>query len=479
MLFKKLIHTPILLSLVLTSCAGQLPSPSLVEHPVTMREPSSSDTYENLNTSFEMMMNSDSPEKEFSDYLLRLKSLFLRAEANLADFDHELDDSITNSSAVSFENSKSYKKLIIMWGLSHRLKDKIIFHYLKLTDMSYDKTLSSEKRNLAKSILHKFKMKLDSHDPMEKITFDELKITLALAIKERKGINSKALTPAETPATSFKDDNEKLSVLRQFRAKMRLMGKAETSLDDELNQKIEGDSEKLQLVDQAGREPQSEAKFYPSTGPNGNVMGLIFPKNVWALTYDDGPNPVHTPVILKNLEDLGIKATFFWLAENVIRYQSVVDMVKEKGMPRENHSWTHPQLPKLDAAGLNKEIIQSTEVDTKAYGEKIRFFRCPYGAGNSVPRIRQMIADLDMIHVFWNVDTLDWQDKDPDSIVARAQKQMKAAGHGVILFHDIHPQSVIASKKLVEWSLTQKGTPNEIRWVTLPEIVDEMNGVEK
>ena len=89
-----------------------------------------------------------------------------------------------------------------------------------------------------------------------------------------------------------------------------------------------------------------------------------------------------------------------------------------------------------------------------------------------------MIADLGMIHVFWNVDTLDWQDKDPDSIVARAQKQMKTEGHGVILFHDIHPQSVIASKKLVEWTKTLKGTENEIRWVTIPEIINEMNGVK-
>ncbi|MGZ3789879.1 MAG: polysaccharide deacetylase family protein, partial [Bacteriovorax sp.] len=257
------------------------------------------------------------------------------------------------------------------------------------------------------------------------------------------------------------------------------MGRSELNYNDELNQTIDKEADQLQLVDSKVREPQSELKFYPSTGPNGNVMGLIFPKNVWALTYDDGPNPVHTPAILKNLEDLGIKATFFWLAGNVVRYQSVVDMVKEKGMVRANHSWSHPQLPKLDAAGLQKEIVQSTQVETKSYGEKIKFFRCPYGAGNSVPRIRQMIADLDMIHVFWNVDTLDWQDKDPDSILARAKKQMQAAGHGVILFHDIHPQSVIASRKLVEWSKTLKGTANEIRWVTLPEIVDEMNGVKK
>jgi peptidoglycan/xylan/chitin deacetylase (PgdA/CDA1 family) len=297
-------------------------------------------------------------------------------------------------------------------------------------------------------------------------------------LKERQSLTTKSLDPADAPVENFKNEQEKLKTLRQYRDQLRNLGKIEQDSNNELTQKIERDSEKLTIMDQSGRVPQSELKFKPSIGPEGNVYGLAFPKNVWALTYDDGPNPKYTPEILKNLETLGIKATFFWLAENVIRYQSIVDLVKEKGMPRENHSWTHPQLPKLDDAGLRKEIIQSTEVDTKAYGEQPRFFRCPYGAGNSVPRVRKMIADLNMIHVFWNVDTLDWQDKDPDSIVARAKKQMEVAGRGVILFHDIHPQSVIASKKLVEWSQTLKDQ-NAIRWVTLPEIVDEMNGAEK
>ena len=466
---------PLLLSLMLTSCAAyKVQGP--MHAPPSVREPSSSDDEVNLNKGFEAMMNAQDPEKEFVDYLSRLKSIFVRAESNLAEFDHELDEAVAASTSLSFDNSKTYKKLIILWGLSHRLEDKIIFHYLKLTDMAYDKSIPSDKRKLAKNIIRKFKGKLDSKDPMEKISFDELKVHIAAAIKERKGISTKSINPDELPANNFKDDAEKLTTLRAYRTQLQALGKAEQESNDELALKIESDSEKLQLVDQStGREPQSNLKFYSSPGPNGNVMGLIFPKNVWALTYDDGPNPTHTPAILKNLETLGIKATFFWLAENVIRYQSVVDLVKEKEMVRANHSWSHAQLPKLDTAGLQKEIVQSTEVETKAYGEKPKFFRCPYGAGNSVPRIREMIAGLDMIHVFWNVDTLDWQDKDPDSIVERAKKQMLAAGHGVILFHDIHPQSVIASRKLVEWSQIQKGD-NAIRWVTIPEIVNEMNG---
>jgi len=481
---KKELSATVMLSLILTSCSTlTLPEKSKTQiemsEKISVRAPSSSESEENLSASFAMLMNAESPEKEFLDYLSGLKSIFLRAEAYLADFDRELDNAVAANSAIQFESSKSYKKLIVMYTLSHRLKNKITYHYLSLTDMAYDKSLSAEKRKLAKTILSKFKKKLDSKDPIEKISFDELKYEIALSLRERQGILSNASKPAVITANNFKSENEKVSVLRRYRKTMREIGKIESESGDELSQKVDAISEQLQFVDASGREPKSELTFFPSVTSSGNVMGLVFPKGVWALTYDDGPNPVHTPVIAKNLEELGIKATFFWLAENVVRYQSIVDMIGEKGHSRANHSWSHAQLPKLDGAGLQKEIVQSTSVEEKAYGEKLRFFRCPYGAGNSVTRIRQMIANLNMIHVFWNVDTLDWQDKDPESIVARSKKQMLAAGHGVVLFHDIHPQSVIASKKLVEWSKKFKGTADEIRWVTLPEIVDEMNGVKK
>jgi peptidoglycan/xylan/chitin deacetylase (PgdA/CDA1 family) len=417
------------------------------------------------------------PSSSFLASLDRLENIFVRAEATLGDYDKELDESVVSANNITFDNSKHYKKMIVIWGISHRLQDKISYQYLALIDMASDKNKSLFERRLAKGMLYSFKNKLDSKDALSKVSFHELKNNLVKLQKERKGISNKSMSSNDASEVPLKEEQDQLIALRANREKFRVMGKTVQNNNDELNQQIEQEANSLQLIDQKGREPQqADLKFYPSTGGSGNIMGLAFPRNVWALTYDDGPNPVHTPAIVKNLNELGVKATFFWLAENVIRYQSVVDLVKENGLAMANHSWSHPQLPKLDDVKLNKEVVQSTAVETKAYGEKPKFFRCPYGAGNSVPRVRKLIADNGMIHVFWNVDTMDWQDKDPDSIVARAQKQMKVAGHGVILFHDIHPQSVIASKKLIEWSKTFKGTDHEIRWVTLPEIAQEMNG---
>lgn len=477
------LKNPLLLSLLLASCATHHEVVKPNEKPVVAeiennkhffnRNPSSSETEERLNVTFDTIMSQENPANEFLNYIRRVKDIYVRSEAYLAEFDKELE----SNPDFKLEESNSYKKLLVMRALSARAQDKITYFYIKLTDMAYDKGQIKAQRKLAKGILKSFKQEIGGGNPVQKLAFEDLRMHIAQGLKTRFGSN-KSTIAQESPDTGFKNDSERTNLIKKYRAEFISMGNGQKNIDDSLNKVVEDEVDKLQLIDnQNSREPQSEKKFYPSTGGNGNIMGLIFPRGTWALTYDDGPNPTHTAKIVSNLNELGIKATFFWLAQNVVQFQSTVDLVKQNGHALADHSWSHPQLPKLSDEQLNKEINKSAEVEAKAYGHKVEYFRCPYGAGNGVPKIRQRIADLGMIHVFWNVDTLDWQDKNPDSIVERAKKQMAAnKNHGVILFHDIHPQSVIASKKLVEYTKTLKGTADEVRWVSIPQIVKEMNG---
>jgi peptidoglycan/xylan/chitin deacetylase (PgdA/CDA1 family) len=225
----------------------------------------------------------------------------------------------------------------------------------------------------------------------------------------------------------------------------------------------------------AGREPNS-LNVFPSVSANGNIDGFTFPKGTWAVTFDDGPHPTISQQDLANLQQAGQKATFFWLAMNLDAHQGVVKTVQAAGMPVEDHSWSHPQLDKASDLArlhttLDKEINQSFAEDTKIYGEKPKFFRCPYGAGFKDPTIRGMIAKNGMIHVRWNVDSLDWKDPNPVTVKARVDQQMKANGRGIILFHDIHTPAVTVVPQLFA---EYKG---QVRWVTIPQIVDELNGI--
>jgi len=228
------------------------------------------------------------------------------------------------------------------------------------------------------------------------------------------------------------------------------------------------------------RLPQSAQRIESDVGPSGNIFGKGFPQKTWALTYDDGPGAT-TGKVLDNLKKHDIKATFFMLSQQLKdpTYFKVAHRIQDEGHAIASHSMTHPQIPKLSESERFKEIVGAKKVFTEFFSDKPgdtppEFFRLPYGAGVSVPSVRKIIADADMIHVFWNVDTLDWQDHDPQSIFERAVKQIQQLDHGIILFHDIHSQSVIASELLMRYL---KDPENKIRTVTIPEIVDELNKV--
>ncbi len=213
--------------------------------------------------------------------------------------------------------------------------------------------------------------------------------------------------------------------------------------------------------------------IYPSTGPNGTISGQGFPENVWSLTYDDGPAAT-TDQVIKNLTDRKIPATFFVLAKQASAYPGTLKKISEGQFNIASHSYSHAQLTKVGPVQLEKEIGESSKFISTKIGQPVKLFRLPYGAGVSVSRVRAKIAEHNLVHVFWNVDTLDWQDKNPLTIYKRALKQMNAIekNAGIVLFHDIHPQSVKASTMLMDYFNEKK-----IKVCTVQDVVDRINNV--
>lgn len=190
--------------------------------------------------------------------------------------------------------------------------------------------------------------------------------------------------------------------------------------------------------------------LYPSIGSTGSISGSHLPAGVWALTFDDGPHPHYTQRLIDLLSAANMPATFFWLSENLQRYPEIARMAGERGFRRGSHSFTHKNLQVLKESGLQHEIDDAYEVFTQVIGQKPTLFRCPYGnCGRPNSLIRQHVARLNMMSVLWNVDSLDWQDRNPQSIFMRVRKQMLLAGHGILLFHDIQPPTAAAVKQVI------------------------------
>ncbi len=222
-----------------------------------------------------------------------------------------------------------------------------------------------------------------------------------------------------------------------------------------------------------GRSTSSDA-ILPSSGATGNVTGNGYPTNTWSLTYDDGPGGKTSPTVLENLKAKGIRATFFMLGKQVEALPTLAKTIADApGQDMASHSYDHAQLTKVGPIALEKQIGGAKAILEAKLGKKIKLFRLPYGAGVGVASVRAKIAAHDMIHIFWNVDTLDWQDKNPQTIYERALRQIKATkrNNGIVLFHDIHAQSVIASAKLMDYF---NQTP-AIKVCTVQEVIDQIN----
>ena len=68
------------------------------------------------------------------------------------------------------------------------------------------------------------------------------------------------------------------------------------------------------------------------------------------LTFDDGPDPEHTPQVLDILRRHGATASFFLVGELVDHHPGVVRRIVAEGHRIGNHSWSHPLMTTLPLA---------------------------------------------------------------------------------------------------------------------------------
>lgn len=186
----------------------------------------------------------------------------------------------------------------------------------------------------------------------------------------------------------------------------------------------------------------------PAPKPAEEVKGLFyndrFDKQV-ALTFDDGPHPVNTPKVLDILKEYGVKGTFFVTGANAERYPDLIKRIVKEGHTLGNHSYAHPDLAKLSEADVINELARTQRAVDKALGKhyELAQVRPPYGSMDA--EVKSAITKGDDTAVLWNVDSNDWRYRDDDAKILdnvfSGANSVYVRG-GVILFHDIHPQTV-------------------------------------
>ena len=149
-----------------------------------------------------------------------------------------------------------------------------------------------------------------------------------------------------------------------------------------------------------------------------------------ALTFDDGPSE-YTVELSRGLKERRVQATFFLLGENMEGRRKMVEELVKDGHLIGNHSYHHVQLNKLSIKEATGEIEKTNRLIREWTGEAPVYIRPPYGAWSL-----ELEKVVDMIPVFWNVDSLDWKDYDASTIIRKVTEHKHLGNGSIILCHN-------------------------------------------
>jgi peptidoglycan/xylan/chitin deacetylase (PgdA/CDA1 family) len=169
----------------------------------------------------------------------------------------------------------------------------------------------------------------------------------------------------------------------------------------------------------------------------------LLQKGEVVLTFDDGPHPTYTKEILAALAAQCTKATFFNVGEMVKQFPDVARQVQAEGHTIGTHTWSHRNLGSLSLEGAKSQIESTIALENAALPNGVApFFRFPYLSDPKA--VRAYLASRNIAVFSTDVDSFDFRTKAPDKIVDNVLKGLQKVDRGIILFHDIHEQTVKA-----------------------------------
>ncbi len=190
------------------------------------------------------------------------------------------------------------------------------------------------------------------------------------------------------------------------------------------------------------------------------------------LTFDDGPARRFTLPILNALDAECTKATFFAVGRMALSDPETLKETARRGHTIGTHSWSHKRLYQMGAAKAKDEIELGISAVSHALGRPAApFFRFPYLGDTAT--LRNHLETRNQGNFSIDVDSRDFNTRNPAVVRSRVMAQLKTQGKGIILFHDIQPSTAGALPTLLD-ELKKEGykvvhfvakTPS----VTLPE----------
>jgi peptidoglycan/xylan/chitin deacetylase (PgdA/CDA1 family) len=152
-----------------------------------------------------------------------------------------------------------------------------------------------------------------------------------------------------------------------------------------------------------------------------------------ALTFDDGPYPIFTPLLLEQLQRLHVRATFFLIGRDAQQWPDLARRIERAGDEIADHTYTHPNLDEENPDQVRTEILEGRDI---LYGivhdPSVRsYFRPPHG--RYTVRTIRVAQELGYQTILWTDDAGDWRTVTPAKLEAHVRQF--ATAPEIVLLH--------------------------------------------
>ena len=150
-----------------------------------------------------------------------------------------------------------------------------------------------------------------------------------------------------------------------------------------------------------------------------------------SLTFDDGPDPVWTPRMLKELDRFNARATFFVVTPLALRHPRLISEMQRNGHRVEFHCSEHIRHTERTREEVEKDTLAGVR-DLGVLGVEPRLWRTPWG--KTGPYTYEIADHYGLEIAPWTADTHDWRG-DSATEMLKAIKPLLRPG-AIVLMHD-------------------------------------------
>jgi peptidoglycan/xylan/chitin deacetylase (PgdA/CDA1 family) len=192
------------------------------------------------------------------------------------------------------------------------------------------------------------------------------------------------------------------------------------------------------------------AKGWPTPAAGASASGgpeIVF-------TFDDGPNPRTTPLVLDALARHHIRAVFFLVGDKAAnpspRVAPIIARILRDGHVIASHTMKHLDLCRVPDAAAVADLDDGKAAVEQAAGVPTAWVRIPFGV--RCDRVERLLAERNLDHFHWDLDPQEWKHGDQARTVRYVTGELgRASGRAVLLLHDVKQVTTRALPQILDW----------------------------